>query len=73
MPSHGAAGVSQQGHNGQAASASLSLELMALQGHPVPPSQDLLAPPELSASLLLNLRSLTSGGATFFQLAAPRG
>lgn len=65
LPPCGAAGVSQQGHDNRAASASPSLRLMGLQGHPLPPTRELLVPPELAAALLLNLRSLTRGGATF--------
>lgn len=65
LPPHGAAGVSQQGHDNWAASASPSLQPMGLQGHPLPPTRELLFPPELAAVLLLNLRSLTRGGATF--------
>jgi len=64
FPPHSAAEVPRQGHNSWAVGASPSLELMALQGHPLPLPRELLVPPGLTASHLLNLRSLTGGGAT---------
>lgn len=71
MPPQGAAEISWQGHNGCAASANPSLELAALQGHPLPPAWDLLVPPELTASLLSNLRCMEELPSC--QLAKPCG